>query len=478
MYLDHFGLREAPFRITPRPDFFFDGADRGATLEALVYAVLHEEGMVKVSGEIGSGKTMLCRMLLERLPSHVETVFLANPSYSREDILYAIADELKLAISPQRATPALRELQNHLIGLHGAGRRVVVLIDEAHAMPHDTLEEVRLLSNLETSRHKLLQIVLFGQSELDTALARTELRQLRDRITHNFRMRALTQAEVGQYLDFRMRAAGHRGAGVFTTPAAALLARGSSGLIRRIHVLADKSLLAAYTENAHTVEPRHVRAAHADVELPAPKHALYPIPRLAVGAAICVGGILIGAAAHWWLSGRGSKPPSVRTTTATQQSSPSLVSPATSLSPSRVPADPPVTEQKGQARNALLSIPQEQRMAGYAVASRSLLGERIASAQERLRREPDGSFGVELFVTENSDPARLERFLLRARALLPLEDLYVIPLASGARYRVRVVYGAYPDRDAAVAAARRLPAKYQSAFRPAPRSFAELRSAV
>jgi len=478
MYLEHFGLRQPPFRITPHPDFFFDGADRGATLEALAYAILHEEGMVKVSGEIGSGKTMLCRMLLERLPGHVETVFLANPSYSREDILYAIADELKLAIGRQHASPALRELQDHLIALHGAGRRVVLLIDEAHAMPHDTLEEVRLLSNLETSRHKLLQIVLFGQPELDAALAGPGLRQLKDRITHNFRMRAFTHAEVGRYLDFRMRAAGHRGAGVFTAPAVALLARGSSGLIRRIHVLADKSLLAAFTENAHAVEPRHVRAAQADAELPEPKRAMRAAPWIAAGAAICAGGILIGATAQWWLSGRGSEPPSVRTTTVTQQSSVSIVPPATPSSPARVPADPPVTEQTVQARDALLSLAQQQRIAGYAVESRSLLGQRIASAHERLRREPDGSYGVELFVTGNSDPARLERFLVRARDLLPLENLYVIPLASGSRYRVRVVYGAYPDRDTAATAAGRLPAKYQSAFRPALRSFAELRSAV
>src|SRR5437870_11846905 len=161
LYLEHFGLKEPPFRITPHTDFFFDGADRGATLEALIYAVLHDEGIVKVSGEVGSGKTMLCRVLMERLPGHVDTIYLATASLAREEILHAIADDLQLQLSRDRNAVALRELQEHLIRLYGEGRRVVILIDEAHVMPDETLEQVRLLSNLESNRHKLLQIVLF-----------------------------------------------------------------------------------------------------------------------------------------------------------------------------------------------------------------------------------------------------------------------------------------------------------------------------
>ena len=225
LYLEHFGLSEPPFRITPHTDFFFEGADRGATLEALIYAVLHDEGIVKVSGEVGSGKTMLCRVLTERLPQHVATIYLATPSLARDEILHAIADDLELRLSPERRSVALRELQEHLIALYGAGRRVVILIDEAHVMPEDTLEQVRLLSNLESNRHKLLQIVLFGQPELDETLAKAALRQLRDRITHAFRMRPLVVTEVAKYLSFRMRAAGYRGPEVFTPRAVRLVAR-------------------------------------------------------------------------------------------------------------------------------------------------------------------------------------------------------------------------------------------------------------
>lgn len=147
LYLEHFGLDEPPFRITPHTDFFFDGADRGATLDALLYAILQDEGIVKVSGEVGSGKTMLCRVLMERLPEHVEIVYLANPSLARDEILRAIADDLKVEFSEGRITVALRELEECLIALYAKGRRVVILIDEAHAMPEETLEQVRLLSN-------------------------------------------------------------------------------------------------------------------------------------------------------------------------------------------------------------------------------------------------------------------------------------------------------------------------------------------
>ncbi len=266
LYLEHFGLQEPPFRITPHADFFFDGADRGATLEGLQYAILHDEGIVKVSGEIGSGKTTLCRVLMERLPPEVETVFLANPSYSRSEILHAIAEELGRPANDNPASFALRHLQAQLIELYASGKRVVVMIDEAHAMPEDTLEQVRLLSNLETSRHKLLQIVLFGQPELDVALDKPTMRQLKDRITHSFRTRPLKVDETGSYIAFRMRAAGYKGREVFTTAAISAIARASSGLTRRINVLCDKSLLATFAANTHAVTPRQVRAAIADSE--------------------------------------------------------------------------------------------------------------------------------------------------------------------------------------------------------------------
>ncbi|OQY75212.1 MAG: hypothetical protein B6D47_01670, partial [Rhodocyclaceae bacterium UTPRO2] len=233
MYLEHFGLSEAPFRITPHTDFFFEGANRGATLEALLYAITHDEGIVKVSGEVGSGKTMLCRVLIERLPKNVETIHLANPSLSRDEILFTLADELQVNLATNRVSAVMRALQEHLIDLYAQGRQVVVLIDEAHAMPAETLEEIRLLSNLESNRHKLLQIVLFGQPELNEVLGRTEMRQLKERITHNFTLEPLVRSDVAQYIGFRMRAAGYRGPDVFSPAALKLISAASLGRTRR-----------------------------------------------------------------------------------------------------------------------------------------------------------------------------------------------------------------------------------------------------
>ena len=265
MYLNHFGLTEAPFRITPHTDFFFSGANRGATLEALLYAITQDEGIVKVTGEVGSGKTMLCRVLIERLPPEVETVYLANPSLEREEILQAILDDLKFTVAgEQRASQLLRTLQEHLIALYGAGKRVVLLIDEAHAMPPETLEQIRLLSNLESNRHKLLQIALFGQQELDQHLGTVLLRPLRERITHSFRLDALVHADVGQYLMFRLRQAGYKGPDLFDRDALKLIAKSSEGLTRRLNILADKCLLAAYAEGVYGITRKQARAAIRD----------------------------------------------------------------------------------------------------------------------------------------------------------------------------------------------------------------------
>jgi MSHA biogenesis protein MshM len=464
LYLEHFGLSEPPFRITPHTDFFFDGADRGATLEALIYAVLHDEGIVKVSGEVGSGKTMLCRVLMERLPQHVATIYLATPSLASDEILHAIGDELELRLSPERRSVALRELQEHLISLYGAGRRVVILIDEAHVMPADTLEQVRLLSNLESNRHKLLQIVLFGQPELDDTLAKPALRQLRDRITHAFRMRPLAAAEVAKYLSFRMRAAGYRGPEVFTPRAVARIARASGGLTRRINILADKSLLAAYTENTHAITERQVRAAVADSEFAAPKRrALRPLAYLAAAAAA---GAVIGAAVQWVLVREEVKPRPVAPQAA-------AVAPPTQLA--SVDIKEPASEPAPPEPPAQLTEEQMRRLAGYSPGGQHLLADRLAATREILERADDERYAIELFVTENTDPARMERFLLRAREIVPLEALYVIPVAAGGQYRLWVVYGDFASREEAAAAERRLPPRYQQAFRTAPRSFGELR---
>jgi len=303
MYLSHFGLNEPPFRITPHTDFFFEGANRGATLGALLYAISHEEGIIKITGEVGSGKTMLCRVLIERLPVNVETIYLANPSLSRDEILHTIADDLRVTIEGRRTTVLLRALQEDLIKRYAAGKRVVVLIDEAHAMPLETLEEIRLLSNLESNRHKLLHIVLFGQPELDEHLALPNMRQIKERIIHSFKLEPLVRDDVTQYIEFRMRAAGYKGPSVFTSGSLKIISQASEGLTRRVNILADKSLLAAFADGTHQVTSKHARAAVRDSEFKRRSRAKGVWAIAAAGAAA---GLLVGLFFHFYSAQRSA----------------------------------------------------------------------------------------------------------------------------------------------------------------------------
>jgi MSHA biogenesis protein MshM len=505
MYLAHFGLDEPPFRITPHTDFFFDGADRGTTLDALVYAVLHDEGIVKVSGEVGSGKTMLCRVLLERLPANVETVYLANPSLTRDELLRSIAEELGITLATDGTRVAMRELFDYLIKLYAEGRRVVILVDEAHAMPEETLEQVRLLSNLESSRHKLLQMVLFGQPELDAALAKTSMRQLKDRITHSFRMRPLSKAEIANYLSFRMRAAGYRGPDVFSRRAVARIAAASNGLSRRINILADKALLAAFSEGRHAVTEREVRAAVRDSEFA----ALLPPRRwqpATIGLGLLAAGLALGLALHRLVPfgdepAATAKPPAATapaapvatasrtpqappapavadpTPAATAVTDPALAGPVAEATPQPAQA-PPQAAAAEPTPVARLDPDQQKRIAAYPTGANRLLRERIAATLERLASARDDDFAIELFTTDNWDPVRQERFLSRARDLVPLDQIYVIPIGSPKRYRIRVVYGTYSSQEAATEAQGRMPPKYQQAFQMELRSFATLRQDI
>ncbi|MEO7344477.1 MAG: AAA family ATPase [Methylotenera sp.] len=300
MYYPHFGLKEPPFKITPNTDFFFSGGNRGAVLDALVYAITNGEGIIKVVGEVGSGKTMLCRMLQTILPEKIESIYLANPSVAPEDVLHAIAFELQLKL-PKNADrlKVMQELQAHLLNRHAEGRQVVIFVEEAQGMPLATLEEIRLLSNLETKQDKLLQIVLFGQPELDVNLNQAHIRQLRERITHSFHLGPLQTKDVGEYLIFRLRAAGYFGPHLFTDAAIKKLSGAAEGLVRRVNILADKCLLAAFADNVHQVTPKHVKAAIQDSEFGV-KPANYR--RYFLWAIVLAGLLAVALTYAWWQS--------------------------------------------------------------------------------------------------------------------------------------------------------------------------------
>ena len=441
MYLAHFGLDEPPFRITPHTEFFFEGAKRGATLEGLIYAITHDEGIVKVTGEVGSGKTMLCRVLLERMPESVEVLYLANPSVSRDEILDVLAADLKAESESSHTTIRMRALQERLIGLYAQGRRVVVLIDEAHAMPLETLEEIRLLSNLESNRHKLLQIVLFALREANEQLALPNMRQLRERITHSFRLEPLVRQDIEKYIDFRMRAAGFRGPNVFSAPALRAIVKASQGLTRRINILADKALLAAFADGTHEVTAKHARAAIQD------SNYKKPLPRpgpWAIAIAALVVGIAIGFGVRFFDA-------PIAASAATDAVSPTPTEPA--ASPAKAASDTPPLAPLAQQ-------PASVEPQGGAANDEAQLGplarERYDATQSWLDTAPAGHFTIHLMTATSA--SRLEYFLAEIGKVVDPQQLHVYGVKHEGKQRYAVAYGLYPSVETTITAMGNLPA--------------------
>lgn len=267
MYLQHFGLVEAPFGITPDTSFTFAARAHQEALNTLLLAIREGEGFVKITGEVGTGKTLLCRRFLATLGEDYKTAYLPNPALRPQTLMLALARELGVDITPETDEYTLMNSLNDLL-LHEAaeGRRVVVCLDEVQAMPLSTLETVRLLSNLETEKRKLLQLVFFGQSELDAKLADPSVRQIRQRIAFHYRLEGLTRNELQAYLEHRLRVAGYRGPTLFEGAATTGLYRASRGIPRLVNILAHKSLISAFGRGARSVTAAHVRRAAKDTE--------------------------------------------------------------------------------------------------------------------------------------------------------------------------------------------------------------------
>jgi MSHA biogenesis protein MshM len=268
MYEQHFGLREAPFRLTPDTGYFFAGRAHQEALNVLRVALTAGEGFIKITGEVGTGKTLLCRKLLADHPPDLVTAWLPNSLLEPETLHEALAEELGVsAPRDQGQYRQLRAINERLIALAESGRRVVVCLDEAQAMPDRSLEALRLLSNLETERHKLMTVILFGQPELDERLATRGLRQLRSRIGFSYRLAALDADGLRHYLAHRLQVAGCKQADtLFRADAQRCLLRGSRGIARLVNILAHKALLAAFGEGSAQVAARHVLRAIADTE--------------------------------------------------------------------------------------------------------------------------------------------------------------------------------------------------------------------
>jgi type II secretory pathway predicted ATPase ExeA len=370
---------------------------------------------------------MLCRVLMERLPASVETVYLAVPSLTRDEMLVAIAGDLAVDAAGASTTKLVRALQERLVALHAEGKQVVALIDEAHAMPLETLEEIRLLSNLETGREKLLQIVLFGQPELDDHLALAHMRQLKERITHAFRLEPMPPRDIKDYLAFRLRAAGYHGPDLFGPDALRLIAEASEGLTRRVNIYADKTLLAAYAAGTHTVTADHVRAAIADTQIVLPRPTAGR-PALVAAVLCAVAGITLG-----FLAGRGTAPapPAAASVAVAPVAAPEQGRPA--VAPARpAPAD--------------------------AVAERFAAG-------RALLRDNGGKYVIQLVTTDARDKAYLEAYLAEAGKAQKSGELFLLALGPRDTDRVYVLLGPYREKAEAFAALEGLPVSLRQ-FRP------------
>lgn len=302
MYLEHFGMHEPPFSITPDTSYFYNYGSSQNAMNVLLVALRSGEGFIKISGEVGTGKTMLCRKLLNILDGEFVTAYLPNPCLTPAGLRAALADELSISYARNMGQHRILKLiQDRLIELHAQGRRVVLLLDEAQALPDDSLEALRLLTNLETEKSKLLQVVLFGQPELDARLAQTHLRQVRQRISFSYRLESIDRDGLDGYLSHRLLVAGYHGKPLFTADAMEILFRVSRGIPRLINILAHKTLLAAYGRGASNVVREHVNLAVDDTEgVERCGHKAW-VPY--VGSVSALGAVLLLVMAAYYLGG-------------------------------------------------------------------------------------------------------------------------------------------------------------------------------
>lgn len=506
LYREHFQLSADPFSITPDTAFFFGGGQRADILEALAVSVTHDEGIVIVVGEVGMGKTMLSRMLLDRLRAQgADTVYLPNPVFDRNEILDAIVRDLTGRLPRGSRTQVLAVLEPLLIERYSQGRRVVLVVDEAHAMPPATLEEIRLLSNLETAQHKLLKIVMFGQPELELLLRATHLRQVRDRISHRFLLPPLTRQEIGAYLEFRLQRAGFNRGTLFTAEAQQALAQASGGRTRRVNLLADKSLLAAFAEGSLRVDLRHVRQACADDADVARQPATPAVPAASRQPWLAAGTLgLLGVAFGWWLGRGGLDTPGPSAPSATRSAGAAVAELV--REPAAAPASPPATMTEAAAPAPAPAAPVPAAAAGPATpastqaadrglselavseasapgsdpapaptpASGEPLADRMARTEAFIAARAGRGFTIQVLALPAPQLAELAQILQRFERLAGAgQPLLVNDRLYGGQPFHAVYLGVFETREQAQSALEALPAGLKE-HRPMIRSFARL----
>jgi general secretion pathway protein A len=337
MYLTFFGLAEKPFAITPDPRYLYLGARHADALAHLVYGINEAGGFIQLTGEVGTGKTTTIRSLLARAPKNAEIALILNPKLSPEEFLRSLCEELGLGVSDSaehNAKELVDQLNRYLLRAHSQGRRVVLIVDEAQNLDPEVLEQIRLLTNLETETQKLLQIILIGQPELRRLLGREDLRQLAQRITGRYHLDPLSREETYAYVRHRLRVAGAT-SDIFTRRALREVYRVSSGIPRLINIICDRSLLAAYTQDQHQVPASLVRRAGGEVFGREITPAWMPLLLGAVAAAVVAGSIAalwrFAPLGHWMHTSPGSHASTMALQAARGASSSSSATPSTDV---------------------------------------------------------------------------------------------------------------------------------------------------
>lgn len=520
MYNQHFGLQRAPFKITPDTSQFFAGADRGSVLEAITYAITSGEGIVKVIGEVGTGKTMLCRMLQLRLPDDIELVYISNPNVSAENILNVMAIELKIIDQPVNKISAQNHLHEYLLNAYRNNKRVVAFVEEAQAMPLETLEEIRMLSNLETDTDKLLQIVLFGQPELDKNLMHPSIRQLKERIAHNFYLQPLKIHDIKEYLNFRTRNTGYHGPDLFSEVVAKVIGRHSKGLIRRINIIADKAMLAAYADGTNTILPHHVKTAIKDSDFDANLYWQSASKNLLTGlfvVLLVIAAILIGrdllqtqiddplttnipsqyrvpnAAIQNNLAARSdSAPPSATASPSAQASNAASeqasapnqvatltvepVTPAvldTLIAPAEADTSSNIDNTGDRTENSLPensdagteTLLNENIRKEYGLLNElgfSRLSERLLQTFDWLQTADEDHFTIQIMLLRNRSTRSLERYLRQIENQIAIDDVYIYETNINNTLMYGVLYKHYTDRPTAEQGVEALPGVFES----------------
>jgi type II secretory pathway predicted ATPase ExeA len=570
MYLDHFGLSSQPFSQSSTPDLdcFYEGGGRGATLDALIYVLTHgegEEGMIALTGESGSGKTVLCQALMKWLADSMRIIYSAKKDPSRKALLNSIMDELKfqsekegLVLPPAPAD--VDELQEILVAVQAGDRQVVLLVDEAHTLPAETLEALGLLYERASSHHKLLQIVLVGEPGLERTLASQQFTKIRTAVRHRYVLQLLDREAASEYLLYRMRTiAGYEGTDIFSPAALRLIDIAAGGLLRQLNMIADKSLIAAFLAQASSVEAVHVRKVITDLGLK--PHLDWRDKRnrpdfvghliAGAGAASCAAVVIVLGVAGWQVSHPQSAGiDNASASLALEAAAPATLSaPSTTIYPTTIATTPPdvlanapssssisaatplpsggsnkesggnippagnttaktatdkTTADKANketaakagtdktlsgsgkaattgttARSGLSAEGQPaggatNTIAGVDLAEYKLLKQRVEATLGAFSKADRNLYTILLYTTSNAQPDRIERFLVRARALVDLSNIYVYPFSRDKTGFI-VTYGLYPDEYEASMAVAGLPEKYQTAFDPELRTLSELK---